>query len=236
MPRIIFGICLFVLCGISVAGQADHPAKDPGIQTIELYSPWVIKDSRTVGWDPELRKKRCLNFVLLDQTCWAGMSISYGDRIGDNWDIFDFSAGPMSQSRMVNIGRHDWTDEFTLSPIEPLPKLAPGETRAITIALYGSDGKPGMNGDGTYPKVFIREGNGNKPLDQQVHATITMSGKPVRSDGYVPLSEAKKGDMYLLRVIDPKHDFYVLMRVDDLVRGTKVTLSYWKWDPSKPIF
>lgn len=235
MRRVIFAGCFFVLFGMSIAGQT-RPERDPAIKTVELYSPWITKDGKVVRSDPELRRKSCLNFILLDQTCRAGESIGYGNRIGNNWDIFDVSVSQISQTRMVNVGKHDWNDEFTVAPIEPWPKLQPGETRAITIAVWGADGKHGMNGDGTYPTAPRREGNGNKPLDQQVSTSITMSGEVVRSDKYMPLSEVKKGNMYLVRVVDPRHDFYVLIRVDDLVRGTKATLSYWKWEPPRPIF
>jgi hypothetical protein len=50
--------------------------------------------------------------------------------------------------------------------------------------------------------------------------------------------EAKKGHMYAVHIVDPNNDLYLLIHVDDLVRGTKATISFRKLDvpPKKPIF
>jgi hypothetical protein len=235
MLRIILAGCLLALSGMSIVGQTS-PARDPAIKTVELYSPWVAKGDGRMRHDADLHKKSCFDLVLLEVGCRGQHKLSFGNRIGDNWSIFDVPTGQTTQTRMVNIGQYDWNDKFTVAPIEPWSKLQPGETRAIKIELWGTDGKHGQNGDGTYPTAPRREGNGNKPLDQQVSTTIKMSGEVVRSDKYMPLSEVKKGNMYLVRVVDPENDFYVFIRVDDLVRGTKVVLSYWKWEPPRSIY
>ena len=234
MLRMIFAASLLTLSGMSIVGQTS-PSSDPVIKTVELYSPWVANGDR-VRHDKDLHKKSCFDLLRLEHGCQGQHKLSFGTRIGDNWNIFEVPAPRPTQTRLVDIGRHDWNDKFTVAPIEPWSKLQPGETRHIAVALWGSDGKHGMNGDGTFPTTPRREGNGNKPIDQQVSTSITMGGEVVRSDNYMPYSEVQKGNMYLIRVVDPQNDFYVFIRVDDLVRGTKVLLSYWKWEPPRPIF
>src|SRR5688572_12952151 len=167
MLRIIFAGRFFALSGMSIVGQTS-PERNPAIKTVELYSPWVVKGDGRMGHDADLHKKSCFDLVLLEHGCRGQHKLSFGNRIGDNWNIFDVPTGQTTQTRMVNIGQYDWNDKFTARPIEPWPKLQPGETRHITIALWGADGKHGQNGDGTYPTAPRREGNGDKPLDQQV--------------------------------------------------------------------
>ena len=136
---------------------------------------------------------------------------------------------------MIDLGKHSWTDQMTLPEVEPWSELKPGETRSVTINTSGADGR---NADGTYGKDRKRtsESFSDKPVAKQVSSSIIMSGKANRPDSYNPLTEVKKGNMYLIHVVDATNDFYVILRADEVERGTKVTLSYWKWEPSRPVF
>jgi hypothetical protein len=173
----------------------------------------------------------CFDLTLLERTCRGGQPLGYGNRIANNWDIFATDGGGRnSRTRMIELGKYNWTDKFNIPEVEPWSELKPGEQRHITIALYGADGKPGRNADGSYPSgPPPRPGNANAPLSRQVTSTITMSGKSVRGDGYMPFNEVKLGHMYLVHVVNTRVDHYVLIRVDELIRGEKVVFSYFKF-------
>jgi hypothetical protein len=236
-----------------VCAQVQTPNKGE-LKTVEIYSPWDFSGERPKS-SPELRAKSCLDLLLLERRCGATHSISYGDRLGKNWDIFDVEG---SQTRMIDLGEYKWTDKFEVPVIRPWAKLKPGEGRQITLNTSGgrgadgrdgADGLPGMNGDGTYddslPIATLprkprpgTEGYGNKPVAQQVSSKVKAASGVERPDDYNPLAEARKGHMYAIRLVDPENDYYMLMRVDDIVRGTKVTISFRKMDvpPQKSIY
>lgn len=223
-------LCIVMLLG-STFSQVKETT-DLALKTVELHSPWIRIGEKTVRHDPELHKKSCFDLVLLERSCGRGHKLSYGNRIGANWDIFAIQGG---RTRMIDIGQHAWTDNITLPEVEPWAELQPGEGRSITINASGADGR---NADGTYGRERTKtsSGHADKPLAHQVSSSIIMSGKVIRPDVYNPFTEVKKGHMYLIHVVDTKDDFYVILRAEDVVLGTKVTLSYWKWEPSKSIF
>jgi hypothetical protein len=225
----LFALCFCVaVVTTSGLGQTGELA----VQRVELLSPWKFdQNGKTIGHDPERRENRCFDLILLERTCYGGQPLGYGNRIGENWDIFATDGGGRaSRTRMVELGKYEWTDRITIPEVEPWSELKSGEQRHITIALYGSDGKPGRNGDGSYPSgPPPRVGNGKAPLNRQVTSTITMSGNSVRGDGYLPYNEVKLGHMYLVRVLNIRADHYILIRVEELVRGDKVVFTYFKF-------
>lgn len=206
------GFLLFVSVGF-VFTQENKPATDPRISTVELFAPWILEGEKVVGTSPELRSKSCFNLIKLEQKCNGPQVLSYGNRIGDNWDIFAITPASTSQTRMIDLGKYNWTDKISLPEVEPWPKLGPGEQRNIRIDASGTPG-PGN-------KTMAHE-----TIERQVSSNISMNGTVVRADGFTPLSEVKKGHMYLARVVDRAHDHYVLLRVDDVTRGTKVAISF----------
>lgn len=147
---------------------------------------------------------------------------------------------------MIDLGAYDWKDRISIPEIEPWPALREGESRNVTVNTSGADGRdgkpghPGMNGDGTMPPETASRQDGSKrskqtidyanaPLSVQVSSSITMKGKaPVPSD-YNPFTEVIKGHMYLIRVVDGGNDHYILMRVDDLIRGERASISYFRF-------
>jgi hypothetical protein len=220
-----FCVTLAVLSGL---GQTIEPA----VKRVELLSPWKFdQNGKTIGPDPQRRDYRCFDLILLERTCHGAQPLAYGNRIGNNWDIFATDGGGRdSQTRMIELGKYQWADKLTVPEVEPWSKLKPGEQRHIKIALYGADGKPGRNADGGFPSgPPPKEGNASAPLSRQVNSTITMSGKSVRGDGYLPYNEVKLGYMYLVRVVNTHADHYVLIRVEELVRGNKVVFSYFRF-------
>ena len=224
------------------------PKNEPALSRIELLSPWDHSDGKTV-YVRSRYHRNCLDLLRLIQRCEAKELLHYGNRSGVNWDIFSVSGGRDSQSRMIDLGEHNWGDRFTIPEVEPWPALNEGETRTIIVNTSGADGKdgaPGKNGanaDGTLsvesprptaspkrPKQTIDYGRA--PLSVQVSSTITVKGKAPVASSYNPLTEAKKGHIYLIRVVNREHDYYILLRVDDLVRGEKAGISYFRLPPA----
>ena len=233
MKRSDFVACLFLITSMisPAVAQATPVVGNEGKEVvIELRSPWIPtlekrKNAKTHRYDPTIRGRNCVSLITLQQICHGSNTLSYGNMIGDNWDIFSV-ASSQDQTRMIDLGSHTWDDKFEVPMVEPWPPLAPGEKRTIIIALRGADGAHGRNGDGTVaagPKP--RKGNGAAPLAEQVSTTVTTK-KVVRADKYMPLHHVENGQIYLVRVIEGEWDSHLLLRVDELVRGERVRLSF----------
>lgn len=221
---------------ISGIYSQDLQQSDLVIRKVELVSPWVTQGAKLVH-DNSRRPRSCFDLVRSEQVCDGAETLSYGNRVGKNWDIFAISGGGDSQTRMVDLGQHKWSDAFTIPEIEPWAALKPGETRHVMINTSGADGAPGRNADGSIAsqssskKPVQTIDYANAPLTRQVTSTIRMGGKLEKSDNFTPLTEVKKEHMYLVRVVDSLNDHYILFRVDDVTRGEKVMLSYFSFKP-----
>jgi len=228
MTKVAAFTAFLFLSQLSVLAQTKTPTEEV-FKKIELLSPWVRKDERTMRHDPQRRLKSCFDLVRLDHGCGGPQPLGYGNRLGDNWDIFATDGGGRgSRTRMIELGKYTWTDKFNIPEVEPWSELKPGEQRHITIR---ADGAPGRNADGSYPKPKQNVAYANSPVSRQVTSSITMSGKSVRSDGYTPYHEVKVGHMYLVHVVNTRADHYVLIRVEELLRGDRVVVSYFKFGP-----
>lgn len=251
MKQLVAAI-LFLLCSLSVSAQKPTPNRFTA-DTIELISPWIIKGDRSI-FSNERHLRACFNFILLAHGCGSVPQVAYGDRVGINWDLFQISGGKAGRTRMIEIGKYDWDDKFTVPYVEPWPALKPGERRTININASGGsgpagnpgpdgeDGVVGMNGDGTFtpiprpkkveaplqPVLPLGKSYATANVKEQVTSTVKDATGKVRSDPYTPVLEVKKGYMYVVRVFDESHDFYVIIHVDDVQRGEWVKLSYWK--------
>ena len=192
---------LVFFVGSMTSGQA--------IATTEILSAIeTVGDKRRLN--PELRNRACFLLIKLVHGCGVGVPmIHYGNRFGVNWDIFAISGHEQDQTRGVDLGELEWSDEFRVPEIEPWPKLQPGEQRHITV-----------NASGT--------------VDRQVTTAVKTSEGLIPS-AYNPYIEIKKGHIYAIRVVNGLNDFYILIRIDDLIRGTKASISYKKFE-KKSIF
>ena len=94
-----------------------------------------------------------------------------------------------------------------------------GEPSARENRIDGQPGAPGRNADDSF---------GSSVLDKQLPPVRTPREK-IKSD-YNPFEKAVLGNMYVLRVVDEKNDFYVLFRVDELERGRRCKISWKKID------
>jgi hypothetical protein len=231
--------------------KADSTFK-PG--TIELITPWIIIPGQKSTFSNERRLKSCLDFETLSYDCGRNPEVTYGSRIGVNWDLFQVNGGHVDRTRMVEIGKYNWTDKFVVPEVEPWPALLPGEKRAITFnasggsGSAGTPGRPGangvagMNGDGTYspiprsqatkapdqPRLTTGKSYATANVKEQVSSTVKGSDGKVKNSAYTPVVEVKKGYMYAVHVVEENHEFYVLIHVDDVEHGERVVLSYIK--------
>jgi hypothetical protein len=148
---------------------------------------------------------------------------------------------------ILDLGKHAWTDSFTVPWVEP---LKPGETLGIVVNANGADGKDGRdgygagNGDGLSP--LPSGGSGTNPAaccDSPISTGTIDRGyptkqprRPKRPAGVqtsANLLKANLDHIYVIHVVDDKRDFYALFRVDALQRGDNCTIS-WKMIPPPP--
>ncbi len=187
--------------------------------------------------------------------CTSFHCISYGARLGKNWDIFTIGSGQVNRTRMVSIGKRNWSDQIMIPYVEPWAALAPGERRTVTFDTSGGSGLPGSNGpngingtnaDGSTVAVLEGESTSfptiptadksNAQLSGQVSSQVVGKDGKRRADRYTPVIEVKEGHMYVARLKDDKIDQFVVIRVDELKRGEKVVISYKRLEVPKSIF
>lgn len=259
MHKLIYALLLSVV-SFSGLSLAQEKVKAPPLKSITLYSPFDPGGRKPV-FHPELYAKSCLNLLTLEYGCGYSPSIDFGTRIGVNINLFKVAGGKNDQTRMVRVGDYKWTDDFVLPVVEPWDPLAPDEKRSVVMNASGASGRsgsngragmPGMNGDGTFTpstasddlssSSFPTSDNfaGSKdyasaPVTLQVSSSVKNGKGTVKSSQYSPLVEARKGGFYMIRVLEGPHDFYVVLRVDELVAGKSITLSYFKLDLPKAL-
>lgn len=238
MMRVLTAV-LVLVAGIQIPAIAQTTDKFPQRKTIVLMSPFDVSGRKTTVI-PNSYGKNCMNLITLELGCGRFPSVDFGTRIGKNINLFKISGATYDQTRMVRIGEHKWTDNFLIPDVEPWAPLAPGERRNVVInasGADGADGKPGRSGDGTFPES-PRHTTGikgidyaNAPVGLQVTSSLKNSkGKYAKSD-YSPIVEARKGSVYVVRVVEQEHDHYVVIRVDEIEDGKNITLSYFKIQP-----
>jgi hypothetical protein len=223
MTKVFTFIAIILCCGVS----AVHSQTNVDLQRVELLSPWVLisESPHKVQWDKERAKASCLDLRTLAQGhCQMTNSIGYGDRIGDHRDLFAIEIGPDQQTRIVDMGKHDWSDKFDVPYIRPWAKLKPGESRFVAFNASGTTAPDRK----TYAKTS---------LANQVKSGVKKESGNMYEENYTPLMEAIEGHMYAVRVLDSKNDYYILLRADKVVTGTSVAISFKKApSPQGPIF
>jgi hypothetical protein len=253
MKRIFLAMVLFAAVGVCFA-QSEKELSD--VKTILLQNSIDTSGPKPV-FRRELYHKSCLNLFTLDHGCRATPGIHFGTQIGVNVNIFQVNGGRDFRTRMVLIGNHNWGDKFIVPLVTPWEALGPGDVRTISVNASGADGArgargsdggrsvAGMNGDGTYsptvsastapPSEQLAPGPRSKdyasaPISEQVSSTIKGTDGQVRKDSYTPYVDAKQGYMYAVHVVEGEKDYYVLIRVEEIVDGKQIKLSYLKLD------
>lgn len=225
-------LCSVVLLflGTSVFSQTT-----PGAQvfdgSVELMSHAIFVPKQVNGrfyQTQDAHTKSTFDMVSLNNGCRTNLCIYYGDRAGDNWDIFHIGGGAVDRTRMVRIGEYKWTDNFTVPYVEPWAALAPGETRAITFNTSGADGQDGANGqDGADGQDGANGGSGG--VAQMKGGSVSERRRP-RDDSHASLdrsvSESRR----------PKNADYAHASLDRQVSSTvKTADGKTRNDPYSPV-
>lgn len=228
-------LLFFLLVSQSVAAIAQKDALPASVSTFTLTSPYADDGHGTLKHNDKV-DRNCFDFVSESEVpCRQRWDLVYGNmRAGEDWDWFFVPADRYgSRTRMVSLGKKQWNEVRSLPEVKALPKLKPGEKRVVRVDASGSDGADGdagidgapgangMNGDGSVsPEIFGDTEPG------AIGIRSAPSKKAVTTNEH--FIKAEEGRMYVLRVVDDEHDFYVLIRVDDIVRGRTATISWMK--------
>lgn len=219
MKHLAFG--LFVLCATASFVFSQQSSE---LKTVEFISPIIADDK----FSRDYPYKNCFSFTTESTDCRKASDLYYGNmRSGNDWDWLQVM-GEGNRNKIKSLGKKKWTDEFKIPIIEPYPKLKDGERRTVVIdasganGLNGLPGAPGRNADGSF----------NSNVYDKELPPVETPQRETRSD-YQPFEKAVLGNMYVMRVVDGKNDFYVLFRVDELERGRHCKISWKKIDAPK---
>lgn len=214
-------------------------AQTSGLPEVTLYSPNKYGHSS---------KRALFNFetgrLMRGNEAW---DLNYGSLYaGDEVDWFHSSAAQGNRSVIKDLGALQWTSDFKVPVVEPLPKLKPGEQRNITVDTSGADGadgkpgapgKPGLNGE---PGASAGFPNNEVPDSTSSSAPTDGAAQPSKSsrpknDGKPKVDpffvKAVVGHIYVIHVVDEARDYYALFRVEAIQKGDNCTIS-WKMIPA----
>lgn len=212
---------LFVLLALSSMAFSQNVYD---LKIVEFVSP-IIADGK---FDRNSPYKNCFSFITESTDCRKVSDLYYGNlRSGEDWDWLQIM-GAGSRNKIKSLGKKNWTDEIKVPTVMPYPKLKDGEQRKVVVDASGKNGAnglpgaPGRNADGSFnSNVYVKE---MPPLE--------TPRSQIKSD-YQPFEKAVLGNMYVLRVVDEKNDFYVLFRIDELERGRRCRISWKRVDAPK---
>jgi hypothetical protein len=167
--------------------------------------------------------KNCITFVERKDVRRQQCDVIYGSLwAGDDLDWFNNSGSQGDRSVIRDLGAHSWSDKIYVPVVTALPKLKPGERRNVTVDVSGADGTdgapgaPGRNADGSEAAPA--------PRPSATPARPKNDGKPKIDPMFV---KGVVGHIYVVHVVNDSQDYYALFRVDELVRGDRVVVS-WK--------
>jgi hypothetical protein len=249
-------LSLALLIGLSFSARAQQPREAPesGVKRVTLYGPLahgydsgranVSFKTGAYGQDWDLGYGSLYVSGELD---WLQVSIMRGVRTAlRDLGAFDWSdeltvpaVEPFpklkeGESRQVVVN----TDGADGKPGTPAPPSGPAGP-----PVNGEDGLRGSPiSRGYFPPSGAIEPGGSPGYVEQPLLSSRRSAPPpaaprptTRRDGVPKIdpifAKAIPGHMYVLRVVDDVEDFYVLFRVESLVRGDNCTIA-WKRVPA----
>ncbi len=237
------GLLVLFILGLSgsVNSQITYSSE---LRTFTLTSPYV-EDGHGKLKKSTKADSNCFDFVSESEVrCRQRWDLVYGNmRAGEEWDWFLVPGSTGVRSKMISLGKRNWDDAIKVKMVEPYPELEPGKGYNVSVDASGQDGAPGKPGSNGADGASGMDGS---PGEQAVSVDAGLSadrGQAVDT-GEIHLNKAAvstsshlvkavKGNMYLIRVKDAANDFYVLLRVDDLVRGRNATISWRRIEPPR---
>lgn len=220
MKRIFAALFFSLVFSFSLFAQTDSELK-----TVELFSPRNADGTS----NPATVGKACFSFINESISCGKTSDLYYGiTPSSKEWNWFRAS-GEGTRNKIKSLGKKDWTDKLKVPVIEPYAKLRPGLQRDPFLnasvrrgrSMSTSEGMTNTGGANTFNE---RTGTFNNSKDSSDLADLKPAAK---SDNYFPFEKVVLGNMYVMRVVDEKNDFYVLFRVDELEKGKRAKIS-WK--------
>jgi len=231
---VIIVLVAFLSCAESSApasAQTVSAETSSGTSSVTLYAPLKYHDQSRAVFDFKGGARPAPR--------WGRWDVGYGFMyVGIEFDWLQSSSALGHRSLIRDLGKLDWTDNFTVPEVEPLAKLKPGEQRQISVDASGADGADGADGDG----LPGTRGENDADADGVVRSRTTHDPRLVPSRRPSPPSGPKHdgkpkvdplfvkaipGHMYVIHVVDDNNDFYVLFRVEALETGDNCTIS-WK--------
>jgi hypothetical protein len=238
MKRVCLPALVFVLSFSAHArGVLAQGAPEPGLKSVTLYGP--LKRNHDTG--------RAL-YSFKTGGFGADWDLNYGSLyVNDDHDWFEVSAAKGVRTAFRDLGAHEWTEDIEVPVVEPFPVPKEGEKRVVKVDVScadgadGEDGAPGADGEDGAPGARADGVAGPPPLPKS-GIPSRPSPRPARRpkhDG-VPevdptFARAVAGHVYAVRVVDGDNDFYVLFRVESLVRGDNCTITWKRVPPPQAV-
>lgn len=221
MKRIAATLFFSLVFSFSLFAQTDSE-----IKTVELFSPLNADGSPNFA----NYEKRCFSFITETLSCGSAYDISYGRWLNNEKDWFQ-AIGVGYRNKLKSLGMKNWTDDFKVPVVKPYAKLKPGENRfpdlsrkQTSASVNISDGSRNTGGSSSFDS---RKGVFTDFKDSNDIPSVDSSKSSSGSVKYYPFEKVVPGNMYVMRVVDEKNDFYVLFRVDELEKGKRAKIS-WK--------
>jgi hypothetical protein len=230
--------CLFAIAVlVSSTVSSNAIAQQSKLRNVKLYAPNKHKHDQSRAYYDFGHKRLAARGERWD--------LGYG-RLNVNDDPDWFLSSYPSRSVVKDLGRYDWTDQFTAQAIAPLPALQTWPMRVMVIDASGSGRANGTQ------RLSVEEGAANDAgiedvSDRTRYADTKGSARPMRAsserivptprptsrsmvprstDGARTVTKAVPGHIYEMRVVDEKRDFYILFRVDELTPGDNCKISW----------
>ena len=239
-------LSLALLTGLSLTARAQQPqtAPESDVKRVTLYGPLAHGHDNSRAF-----------FSFKTGTYGLRGDLGYGSLyVSEEYDWFQVSTAQGARTAFRDLGAHDWADSFGVPYVEPFPVLKEGERRQIVVNADGADGKPGRSAGpggnaednimrpplapGYFPSFRAEDNPSTMSYAEELKPSPKLAAPGPRRDG-VPkvdpiFARAIPGHIYVIHVVDDVEDFYVLFRVESLVRGDNCTIS-WKRVPAPEV-
>ena len=243
--RMIWG-CSIIFLGTltlsqiaSLAQITAQTATPDGLMTVTLDSPLKYRLANA-SWGPNGRARPDLtrgyfDFTFGEYGTLGSWDLSYGFLNTGQDDWFMVRTGDNERSVIKDLGPLGWNAKIKLPIVQPLPALKPGEHRKVNISTSTEKRSGGLSRDirGApsardqdigLPSRDPDNGPTFPPPLESIKVDKQSASKQPKSDPV--LAKAVLGHMYLIHILNPRSDFYVLVHVDGLVLRDNCTISW----------
>jgi hypothetical protein len=125
-------------------------------QAVTLYAPWDkahTKYDEKRAWFSFEYGVRGTEDKRISGDEWG--DLGYGFMAINDEDWFTLGPGRDDRSVIKDLGVHTWFDSFVVPQLTPLPKLAPGAERQITVDASADTHKKWAETNGIFAKIVV---------------------------------------------------------------------------------